>query len=269
MTRFNKLDLSWQDTFHTRFTGLENSTVFITGGASGIGAVLVAAFAQQNAHVFFVDLATMTDAARELIAALREKGFRVPEFIACDLRETTAYQAVIERVITCAGSIDILINNAADDQRMDTLTLNSEAWLNSFAINLHPIFFAAQAVQPAMAKKGGGVILNMSSVNTLWAPPQLAGYVTAKAGVLGLTKSLARDFGEFNIRVNAISPGWVATPKQLEKWLTKEEEAELMNRVCLKRRLDAQEVAKLALFLASDDARMITAQDFTIDGGRF
>jgi NAD(P)-dependent dehydrogenase (short-subunit alcohol dehydrogenase family) len=166
------------------------------------------------------------------------------------------------------GDITVLVNNAADDQRFDTDKISEQEWLKSLAINLHPAFFAAQSVQTMMAGKGGGAIINISSIAAQFGQTKLASYTTAKAGILGLTKALAADFGADNIRVNAILPGWVATPRQLEKWLTPEEEQEWMQGVCLKKRLGAHDVAKLALFLASEDAAMITAQSFSVNGGR-
>lgn len=259
----------WVDELTTRYKDLQNKTVLVTGGATGIGAAIVAAFAAQGSQVIFIDLPHMESNAIKVIAALNSKAEKRPVYIACDIRDTHALNKVIDRTIETFGRCDVLINNAANDERMDTLSVTPDAWLASFAVNLHPVFFAARAVHAVMAKQMDGVIINLSSVNTHWAPPELAAYNTAKAGVLGLTKTLAREFGEFNIRVNAISPGWVATPKQLNKWLTKEKEAELMTRVCLKRRIEPQEVAKLALFLASKDACMITGQEFVIDGGRF
>lgn len=262
-------DFYWLDEITTRYRDLERKSVLVTGGATGIGAALVAAFAVQGAKVAFIDLPAMELIASDLIDAIKTKAGRAPLFIGCDIRDGEALALSVQQVIGTFGRCDVLINNAANDERMATLEMSQEAWLDSFAVNLHPVFFAAKAVHGAMAKNNDGVILNMGSVNSHWAPPELAAYNTAKSGILGLTKTLAREFGESNIRVNTISPGWIATPKQLQKWLTQEKEAELMTRVCLKRRIEPQEVAKLALFLASEDARMITGQEFVIDGGRF
>ena len=251
---------------YTRYASLEQASVFITGGATGIGAALVEAFAAQGARVAFVDLDDVDGLA--LCDRLAREGHPRPWYKHCDVSDIAALKQTIAEAAQAQGAIRVLINNAANDQRYDTRTLSEELWHKGLAVNLHPAFFAAQAVQPMMAAQGGGAIINISSINTEWAPPKLASYITAKAGILGITKALATDFGEDNIRVNAILPGWVATPKQLEKWLTEDEEAELMKRVCLKQRLGAHDVAKLALFLAADDAAMITAQEFVIDGGR-
>ncbi len=251
---------------YTHYASLAGTSVFITGGSSGIGAALVEAFSAQRAKVAFIDVDD--EGARELCDNIEQAGAVRPWYRHCDVSDTQALKAVIAAAAAELGAIKVLVNNAANDQRYDTRNISEELWHRGLAINLHPAFFAAQAVQPMMAALGGGSIINISSINTEWAPPNLASYITAKAGILGISKALATDFGRDNIRVNAILPGWVATPKQLEKWLSVEEETELMKRVCLKKRLGGHDVAKLALFLASDDAAMITAQKFVIDGGR-
>lgn len=251
---------------YTRYPSLQNRTVFITGGSTGIGAALVEAFAAQGAKVAFVDIDEQGAAA--LCDELVAKGCARPWFDACDVSDITALQRSIKDVQDVLGDISVLINNAANDQRVDTRSITQEDWHRGLAINLHPAFFASQAVQPMMAAQGGGSIVNISSINVQFGPPRLASYITAKAGILGISKALATDYGVDNIRVNSILPGWVATPKQLEKWLSVEEEAELMKRVCLKKRLGAHDVANLALFLAADDSAMITSQEFVIDGGR-
>ena len=251
---------------YTRYPSLDGRTVFITGGSTGIGAALVEAFASQGAKVAFVDIDVAGGEA--LCNELAGKGLVRPWFEACDVSDIAALKHSIRKVAANLGEISVLVNNAANDQRYDTRTMTEENWYGGLAINLHPAFFAAQAVQPMMAKLGGGSIINISSINVQFGPPNLASYITAKAGILGISKALATDYGADNIRVNSILPGWVATPKQLEKWLTPEEEAELMKRVCLKKRLGTHDVANLALFLAADDSAMITSQEFIIDGGR-
>lgn len=251
---------------YTRYPSLQNRTVFITGGSTGIGAALVEAFAAQGAKVAFVDIDEQGAVA--LCDELVAKGYARPWFEICDISDIPALQRSIRAAQQAQGDINVLINNAANDQRVDTRSITQEDWHRSLAVNLHPAFFAAQAVQPMMAAQGGGSIINISSINVQFGPPRLASYITAKAGILGISKALATDYGVDNIRVNSILPGWVATPKQLEKWLSAEEEAELMKRVCLKKRLGAHDVANLALFLAADDSAMITSQEFVIDGGR-
>jgi D-xylose 1-dehydrogenase len=251
---------------YTRYPSLNSRSVFITGGATGIGAALVEAFAAQGAKVAFVDIDEQ--GAHELCDELVVKGYARPWFAVCDVSDISALQRSIAAAMAVQGNIQILINNAANDQRFDTRTISEADWHRGLAINLHPAFFAAQAVQPMMAALGGGSIINISSINVQFGPPRLASYITAKAGILGISKALATDYGVDNIRVNSILPGWVATPKQLEKWLSAEEEEELMKRVCLKKRLSAHDVANLALFLAADDSAMITSQEFVVDGGR-
>lgn len=253
-------------TGYTRYASLQGRSVFITGGSTGIGAALVEAFAAQGARVAFVDIDA--EGAEELCAALEHQGYARPWFEVCDVSDISALQKSIEDARTVHGDIAVLVNNAANDQRYDTRTMTEESWHRGLAINLHPAFFAAQAVQPMMAVQGGGSIINISSINVQFGPPNLASYITAKAGILGISKALATDYGQDNIRVNSILPGWVATPKQLEKWLSADEEEELMKRVCLKKRLGAHDVANLALFLAADDSAMITSQEFIVDGGR-
>ncbi len=251
---------------YTRYASLENCPVFITGGSTGIGASLVEAFATQNARVAFIDIDK--EGGEQLCDDLVARGLPRPWFQVCDVSDTSALRASIFAAQTAIGDIRVLVNNAANDQRYDTRSMTEEQWHKGLAINLHPAFFAAQAVQPMMKTQGGGSIINISSINTHFGPPNLAGYIAAKAGILGISKALATDFGDDNIRVNSILPGWVATPKQLEKWLSEDQEVELMKRVCLKKRLGAHDVSKLALFLASDDSSMITSQELVVDGGR-
>ena len=251
---------------YTRYPSLQDRSVFITGGATGIGAALVEAFAAQGAKVAFVDIDQQ--GAQTLCDELVAKGYSRPWFEVCDVSDIRALQRSIGDAQTAQGDIQVLVNNAANDQRFDTQSITEADWHRGLAINLHPVFFAAQAVQPMMATQGGGSIINISSINVQFGPPRLASYITAKAGILGISKALATDYGPDNIRVNSILPGWVATPKQLEKWLNAQEEEELMKRVCLKKRLGAHDVANLALFLAADDSAMITSQEFIVDGGR-
>lgn len=251
---------------YTRYPSLARAVVFITGGASGIGASLVEAFATQDALVAFVDIDS--ECAEQLCEQLVAQQLPRPWFRTCDVSNIAQLQQTMHAAQAELGNITVLINNAANDQRYEAGKITEQEWLEGMAVNLHPAFFAAQTVQPMMAAEGGGAILNISSINTCFGPPRLASYITAKAGMLGITKALATDFGPDNIRVNAILPGWVATARQLEKWLTPEQEAEWMQRVCLKKRLGAHDVAKMALFLASADSAMVTAQQFVVDGGR-
>jgi D-xylose 1-dehydrogenase len=242
------------------YPDLANRVVFITGGATGIGAAFVEAFSAQDARVAFVDL--NAQAGQEL-AAHHASWFRV-----CDVTDGAALTTAIRDATAHFGALDILINNVANDQRHQAEDLNEAAWRTSLAVNLDPVMIASRAAYEIMRPVRRGAIINLSSINALLAPVNMAAYVTAKAAILGLTKSLAREWGAANIRVNAISPGWVVTQRQLNLWLTPEAEAELMAKVALQRRIQPCDVANLALFLASDDAAMITGQNFVIDGGR-
>jgi len=248
------------------YPSLLNKTVFITGGATGIGSVLVEAFAKQGAHVAFIDIAD--EEGDTLVKTLAGQGYDKVHYAHCDVTNIDALQASVQDAADIFGNIDVLVNNASNDQRYDVEEVTAEKWRRSLAINLDPAFFTAQKVQKMMRESGGGSIINFSSINALFGPANMPSYITAKAALLGLTKSMATDFGDDNIRVNAIIPGWIVTPRQLEKWLTPEAEKEWMELVRLKKRIQPIDVANLALFLAADDSQMITSQNFVIDGGR-
>lgn len=243
------------------YPSLEGQAVFITGGASGIGAALVEAFHGQGAKVAFVD----RDAAQGEALARRVAG---SWFAACDVTDAAALRGAVVRAAEALGTIRILINNVADDTRHVAAETSAEAWRARLAVNLDPTFIAATAVRDGMAKAGGGVILNLSSINALTGPAGMAAYVASKGAVNALSKALAREWGADNIRVNAISPGWVVTERQLALWLTPDAEAAHMAQTALQRRILPEDVARLALFLASDDASAITGQNLVIDGGR-
>ncbi len=245
------------------YPSLKGKRVFISGGGSGIGAGLVEAFVAQGAHVAFCDIAVSDSEA--LVARLHSADF-APIFHAVDLRDIEAVQTMIGKVEAQLGGIDILINNAANDDRHTIEEVTPAYWDERMAVNLRHLFFAAQAAVPAMKRAGGGVILNFGSISWHLALPELTLYQTAKAAIEGLTRSLARDLGRDNIRVNTIIPGNVKTPRQ-EKWYTPEGEAEIVAAQCLDGRILPVDVAALAMFLASDDARYCTAHDYFIDAG--
>lgn len=252
---------------HAIYPSLAGRRVFITGGASGIGAAMVEAFSAQGAVVGHLDLAE--DAAAELAARIEQDGHVRPWFRRVDVSDVPALQAALADFAAENGGFDVLVNNVANDTRHDALTTTEDGWRRIMAVNLDCAFFAAQrAVELMLAGGTGGAIVNFSSITALLGPGDMPGYVTAKAGLLGMTKALARRFGPDGIRVNAILPGWVVTQRQLDLWLTPEAEAEWMEQVCLKRRIEPGDAANLALFLAADDSRMITNQQFVIDGGR-
>lgn len=247
------------------YPSLTDRTVFITGGASGIGASLVEHFAAQGARVGFVDLAD--DAAAALCEQVVADGRAKPWYRHCDITDIAALQSAIADFAQTAGPIRVLVNNAANDQRQEIAEVAPEDWRGAMAVNLDHLFFAAQAVAPDMAKAGGGSIVNMSSIAWLLGFPELAAYAAAKAAIVSMTKSMARAWGRDNVRVNCVMPGAILTERQRRLWLTPEYEATVMDRQSLKRHLQPDEVARLALFLASDDASAMTGQSHIIDGG--
>lgn len=240
----------------TTYPSLRDRTVFITGGATGIGEGLVRAFAAQHARVHFIDIDHT--AGTQLAATVGA------QFACVDVTDTARLRAAI----LAAGPVNVLINNVADDTRHDPLAVTEQSWRQCLAVNLDPVFFAAQTVIPMMQAAGGGAIINFSSINALIGPGQMPGYVTAKAGLLGMTKALARQYGADRIRVNALLPGWVVTDRQLDQWLTPEAESAWSEQIAIKERILPSHVASLALFLAADDSCMITGQQFIIDAGR-
>ncbi|SNB51813.1 NAD(P)-dependent dehydrogenase, short-chain alcohol dehydrogenase family [Arboricoccus pini] len=246
------------------YDDLKGKTVVVTGGGSGIGAAIVEAFSGQGANVGFIDIA---DAPSEALAAkLTSSGGRV-RFEHADLKDIDALKQAIANIRAAFGPIQILINNAAHDERHATLEVTPQFWDDRIAVNLRHQFFAAQAVLPDMQAAKAGSIINFGSVSWMIGQGGMAAYTAAKSAVLGLTRSLARDFGPYNIRVNSIAPGWIMTERQLGKWLTPAGEEELMQRQCLKRRLLPAEVARVALFLSSDEASACTNQSYIVDGG--
>jgi NAD(P)-dependent dehydrogenase (short-subunit alcohol dehydrogenase family) len=243
------------------YPSLRGRAVFVTGGASGIGAAIVAAFHGQGSKVAFVD---RDRAAGETLAA-RLPGVR---FTVCDVTEPGALEHAIAETAAGLGPVGVLINNVADDTRHAADATDGMAWRAALAVNLDPAFLASRAVHAGMKAAGGGAIVNLSSINALLGPPDMAAYVAAKGAINALTKALAREWGGDAVRVNAISPGWVVTERQLALWLSPQAEAAWMEQVALQRRILPDDVARLALFLASDDAGAITGQNLVIDGGR-
>lgn len=248
------------------FPSLDGLGVFITGGASGIGATLVEEFLLQGANVAFVD--RDGDAGDALAARLAKRSNTTPWFRQIDVTNLNALTDAIEDATADLGHYLVLVNNVGDDTRHLPQDVTPESWRQCLAVNLDAAFFAAQAVYKNMRTAGRGSIINLSSINAILGQPNMPGYVTSKAGLIGMTKALARDYGKENVRVNAVLPGWVVTERQLEKWLTPEAESEWMAQVALPKRLLPADVAGLILFLAADDSAMITGQSFTVDGGR-
>jgi NAD(P)-dependent dehydrogenase (short-subunit alcohol dehydrogenase family) len=245
------------------YPSLRGAAVLITGGATGIGAAMVEHFAAQGARVAFLDVDESN--AAKLVANCRAAA--KPCFLKCDLTNISALRGAVADVEEQLGAIGVLVNNAANDDRHKFAELTPEYWDERMAVNLRHQFFAAQAVAGKMAKAGGGSIINMSSIAWVIPSTGLPAYVTAKAGIIGLTRTLARELGEAKIRVNAISPGAIMTERQRRLWATPEYMAEVMRSQSLKRELLPEDVARLALFLASDESSTITGQNFVIDGG--
>jgi len=247
------------------YPSLRGRIVFITGGGSGIGAGLVEAFARQGAKVAFVDIAAAPSEA--LVARLQGEMNTPPLFLPCDITDISALRRTIESVRDRLGNIGVLLNNAANDERHATLEVSPEYWDERIAINQRPQFFAAQAVIPQMRTLGAGSIINFGSVSWMLKQGGMAAYTMAKASIQGLTRSLARDFGRDNIRVNTIVPGWILTERQTELWLNAESDRGRREGQCLDIRLQPEHVAAMALFLAADDSSGCTAQDFIVDAG--
>jgi NAD(P)-dependent dehydrogenase (short-subunit alcohol dehydrogenase family) len=248
------------------YPSLRDRTVLVTGGASGIGAEEVTQFARQGAKVAFLDIADV--AAGSLIETLERQGLPVPLYLPCDLRDIKALQAAIAEAARQLGPITVLVNNAANDQRHDYQDVTVEFWDERMATNLRHQFFAIQAVAPMMRAAGGGSIINFGSISWHTNHGSMPAYTTAKAGVEGLTKGMARDLGPDGIRVNCIIPGWIMTQRQIDLWLTPEAEENLLRAQCLKTKLVPADVARMVLFLASDDSKMCSAQLWVVDGGR-
>jgi D-xylose 1-dehydrogenase len=247
-----------------RYPSLVGKRVLVTGGGSGIGEGLVEGFVRQGSRVAFCDIAE--EASRAVVERLTPDAVHPPVFHRCDLTDIAQVKALVADVEQGFGGIDILINNAGNDDRHTIDEVTPDYWDDRLAVNLRHLFFAAQAAVPAMKRQGGGVILNFGSISWHLGLNDLVVYQTAKAAIEGLTRSLARDLGRANIRVNTIVPGNVQTPRQM-KWYTPEGEAEIVAAQCLEGRIQPADVAALVLFLSSDDARMCTGHDYFVDAG--
>jgi D-xylose 1-dehydrogenase len=246
-----------------RYPSLAGKRVLVTGGASGIGASIVAHFAEQGAKVGLIDLDA--DAADRLLAG---EGLRACRFARADLRDIAALRdavAVLREQL--GGGFDVLVNNAARDDRHSIDSVTPEFWDERMATNLRHQFFAAQAVKDDMIAAGGGSIINMSSVSFMLKQGNMPAYTTAKSAVTGLTHSLARDLGPHHVRVNVVVPGWIMTQRQLDLWFTPEAEREVLRGQCIPEKLYPPDIARMVLWLAADDSRLVTGQHFVVDGG--
>tara|TARA_B110000116_G_C16785587_1_gene560681 strand:+ start:1104 stop:1895 length:792 start_codon:yes stop_codon:yes gene_type:complete len=247
------------------YSDLKDKKVFITGGGSGIGASIVEHFCEQGSKVFFIDINEQS--SNKLVSECKNKKFSVPTFINCDLLNIKFLQNTISKIISDNGAIDILVNNAANDERHSIDEVTEKFWNERMNINLRHYFFTVQSVKKAMIENKGGSIINIGSVSWMIGQGGMAAYTAAKSGVVGLTRSFARDLGEFNIRVNSVVPGWVMTERQIEKWLTPESEADMMKKQCLKHKLMPSDIAKTVLFFGSDQSSGCTNQDYIVDKG--
>lgn len=245
------------------FPDLDGQSVFITGGGSGIGAALTEGFLRQGCKVAFVQRSDATPFCDDMETATGNR----PLFLPCDITDMAALKAALAQAAEAHGPITVLVNNAANDKRHDTADVDEEFWDWSTAINLKAYFFAVQAVTPGMQAAGGGAIVNMSSISYMMGNAGYPIYTASNAGITGMTRSHAREFGPDNIRVNALAPGWIMTQKQLDMWVTPEALEEQLNRQCLKRPLQPEDITGTALFLASNASAALTGQLIAVDGG--
>jgi D-xylose 1-dehydrogenase len=249
-----------------RYPSLLDKVVFITGGASGIGATLVKEFCVQGAKVAFVDI--LEEEATRLVERLSaDPDATTPRFFPCNLLNTSGLKKVIADVKASLGPIAVLINNAASDMRHDFREVTEEYWNDRINVNMRHVFFATQAVFDHMQELGGGSVINFGSMSWYECHGNMTGYTTAKAGIEGMTRGLARDLGKYNIRINTLVPGWVMTTRQLRDWVDASAQEEINRSQCLKHSLQPEDICAMALFLASDDSRMCTAQHYIVDGG--
>ncbi len=248
-----------------RYPSLAERAVFVTGGGSGIGEAIVEGFAAQGARVAFVDIAAEASAA--LAERLQAQGLARPWWRACDVSDVAALQAAIADAAQELGDFHALVNNVASDDRHTLASITPAYYDERIAINQRAALFAMQAVAPGMQRLGGGAIVNLGSIGWQIKSADYPCYAIAKSSVNGLTRGTAASLGRDRIRVNTVTPGWVMTERQKRLWVTPEGEAEIDRNQCLPDRLQPQDIAAMVLFLASDDARMCTAQEFVVDGG--
>jgi len=254
-----------QETKLARYPSLEGKNVFITGGGTGIGAAIVTAFAEQGAQVAFVDVAETE--SRQLADHLANTIGAKVWWRACDVRDVVALQAATADAAQALGDFSVLVNNVARDDRHTLESVTPEYWDERMAVNQRPAFFAIQALVPGMKRLGGGSIVNLGSTGWQTKGSGYPCYAVAKSSVNGLTRGLADTLGADRIRINTVSPGWVMTERQIKMWLNAEGEADIQRNQCLPDKLKPSDVARMVLFLASDDGAMCTAQEFKVDAG--
>ena len=248
-----------------KYLDLKNKRVFISGGGSGIGATIVEHFCEQNSEVYFIDIDIK--ASKELIKNIKQKKLRTPNFIECNILDIKKLQNTIQEIINKKGPIHCLINSAANDDRHTTEQVDEKYWENRMGINLKHYFFAAQAVVKGMKKIKSGSVVNLSSVSWMLGEGDKVVYETAKSAVVGLTRSFAQEFGKYNIRTNSVIPGSIATKRQIKHWLTPKYKKLILDSQALKRQLKPDDVARLVLFLSSDQSSGCTKQSFVVDAG--
>ena len=248
-----------------QYPSLKGRSVFVTGGGGGIGASIVKAFALQGARVAFIDIAQ--DASRSLAQELVDAQLTPPWWEVCDVRDVAALQSAIERAASSVGDFSVLVNNVASDDRHTLESVTVDYWDQRMAINQRPAFFAIQAVVPGMKRLGGGSIVNLGSSGWQLKSGGYPCYAVAKSSVNGLTRGLASPLGAHRIRINTVTPGWVMTDRQIKLNLDAQNEQALRKAQCLPDLLQSEDIARMVLFLASDDAAMCSAQEFKVDAG--
>lgn len=248
-----------------QYPSLQGKNVFITGGGTGIGAAIVTAFAEQGARVAFVDVAEAE--SRQLAESLSARTQAQIWWRTCDVRDIAALQLAATQAAAALGDFSVLVNNVARDDRHTLESVTPEYWDERMAVNQRPAFFAIQAVVPGMKRLGGGSVINLGSTGWQTKGSGYPCYAVAKSSVNGLTRGLADTLGADRIRINTVSPGWVMTERQIKMWLNAEGEADIQRNQCLPDKLQPSDVARMVLFLASDDGAMCTAQEFKVDAG--
>ena len=248
-----------------QYFDLKNKRALISGGASGIGSSIVEHLCEQGVEVYFFDINKKE--AQKTINKIKKKKLKIPTFIKCNIKKIQRYKKLILDIIKKKGPIDILVNNASNDQRHNLEQITEKYWDERMAINLKHYLFSIQTVKKSMVKNKGGSIINLGSVSWVRGAVNFPAYSIAKAGIYGLTRSLARDLGKHNIRINSIAPGSIATERQSKLWLNPKFKKEILKNQCLKKQLLPEDVSKMVLYLASDVSSGCTKQNFTVDGG--
>jgi NAD(P)-dependent dehydrogenase (short-subunit alcohol dehydrogenase family) len=248
-----------------RYPSLQGRAAFVTGGGSGIGAAIVRALARQGCRVAFIDVAEAS--SRALASEIEAEGLPVPWFESCDVRDVHALQSAIARAAAALGDFSVLVNNVANDDRHSLEEVTPEYWDERMAINQRPALFAIQSIVPGMKRLQGGSIVNLGSTGWQGKDPHYPCYAIAKSSVNGLTRGLAAGLGPHRIRINTVTPGWVMTERQIRLWFNEAGARKLRENQCLPDLIQGEDIARMVLFLASDDAWMCTAQEFKVDGG--